>query len=461
MIVSKPWLMLKHIVAFSPALLFFGALLDGIDVAKADNPIVQTIYTADPAPLVHDGRVYLYTGHDEDGSTTYTMRDWHLFSSADMVNWQDHGTPMSLATFSWANANAWAGQVIPRNDKFYYYVPIRQKTGAMGIGVGVSDSITGPFRDAIGRPLVENNQIDPTVFIDDDGQAYMYWGNPDLWYVKLNKDMISYSGSPVKVQLTTAGFGTRSGNAQRPTTFEEAPWIYKRNGLYYLIYAANCCSEDIRYSTGPTATGPWTYRGVIMATEGKSFTNHPGIIDFNNASYFFYHNGALTGGSGYTRSVAVERFGYNSDNTIPIIRMSTGGPSQVGTLNPYVRQEAETMAWSSGIKTEVCTEGGIDVSQINNGDYIKVKGVAFGAGAKSFTARVASATSGGKVELRLGSATGTLVGTCTVSGTGGWQTWTTVTCPISGAIDTQDLYFRFTGSGTGTLFNFNWWQFGT
>jgi hypothetical protein len=431
-----------------------------IGMAKADNPIVQAIYTTDPAPVVYNDRVYVFTGQDEDGATTYVMKNWHVYSSVDMANWQDHGSPLHLSDFSWANANAWAGQVIARNNKFYYYVPIRQNSGAMAIGVAVSDTITGPYKDALGKPLVPpDNMIDPTVFIDDGGQAYLYWGNPGLSYVKLNSDMISYSGSVNKVSLTTAGFGSRSGKADRPTTFEEAPWIYKRNGQYYLIYAANCCSEDIRYSTGPSATGPWTYRGVIMATEGRSFTNHPGIIDYKNNSYFFYHNGALPGGGGYQRSVAVERFVYNSDGTIPTIKMSTAGPPQLGTLDPYVRQEAETMAFSSGIKTETCSEGGMAVSYIDNNDYIKVKGVGFGSnGAKSFSARVASANSGGKIELRLGSTSGTLIGTCTVTGTGSWTTWATVTCPISGATGTQDLFFKFTG-GSGSLFNFNWWQF--
>lgn len=197
-----------------------------------------------------------------------------------------------------------------------------------------------------------------------------------------------------------------------------------------------------------------------MASSGRSFTNHPAIIDFAGNSYFFYHNGALNGGSGYTRSVAVEKFTYNSDGTIPTIAMTTNGAPQVGTLNPYVRVEAETIAWSSGVKTEVCSEGGMAVSFIENGDYIKVKGVAFGSGANSFTARVSSGTSGGKIELRLGSATGTLVGTCNVAGTGSWTTWATVTCSVSGATNTQDLYLRFTG-GSGSLFNFNWWQFGS
>jgi hypothetical protein len=438
------------------------ALVPGLRpaAARADNPIIQTIYTADPAPLVYNGRVYLYTGHDEDNSTYFTMKEWRVWSSADMVNWTDHGSPLNLASFSWASANAWAGQTIYRNGKFYWYVPMTVRaTGQMGIGVAVSNSPTGPFTDAIGHPLVSNGQIDPTVFIDDDGQAYLYWGNPDLWYVKLNPDMTSYAGSPAKIALTTAGFGTRTGDAARPTLFEEGPWVYKRNGLYYIVFAAKCCSEFIAYSTAPGPTGPWTYRGTIMPTQGSSFTNHPGVIDFNGGSYFFYHNGALPGGGGYTRSVAVEKFAYRADGTIPTITMTTTGAPQIGTLNPYTRQEAETIAWESGVETEPAAEGGMDVGYIENGDYLKVKGVAFGAGASSFTARVASGTAGGRIELRLDSPTGTLAGTCAVPGTGGWQAWTTVSCPTSGATGTHDLYLRFTG-GTGYLMNVNWWQFG-
>ena len=437
------------------SLIVMGVAIPG--TARADNPIVQTIYTADPAPLVHNGRVYLYTGHDEDGSSYFTMKEWRVWSSADMVNWTDHGSPLDLADFSWASSNAWAGQAVERNGKFYWYVPMQVRaTGRMAIGVAVADSPTGPFRDALGRPLADTNEIDPSVFIDDDGQAYLYWGNPNLWYVKLNPDMISYPGSPTKIPLSTAGFGTRTGDANRPTLYEEGPWVHKRGGTYYLTFAAKCCSEFIAYSTAPGPLGPWTYRGTVMPTQGGSFTNHPGIVDFNGGSYFFYHNGALPGGGGYTRSVAVEKFSYRADGTIPTITMTTAGAPQVGTLDPYVRQEAETIAFESGVETEAAGAGRA-VSFIDNGDWIKVKGTAFGTGAASFTARVASATSGGRIEVRLGGSTGTLAGTCTVPGTGGWQSWTTVSCPVT-ATGTQDLYLRFTGGG-GSLFNLDWWQF--
>ncbi|XXV07811.1 glycoside hydrolase family 43 protein [Sorangium sp. So ce1335] len=428
----------------------------------ADNPIVQTIYTADPAPMVHDGTLYLYTTHDEDtASTFFSMNEWRVYSSTDMVNWTDRGSPLKFKDFSWAKADAWAGQVAHRNGKFYFYIPTTSRTlNRMVIGVAVSDSPVGPFEDALGRPLITANcgDIDPTVFVDDDGQAYLYWGNPNLCYVKLNEDMISYQGEVVRVPMTAESFGERTGSAERPTLYEEGPWLYKRDGMYYLAYPAGGIPEYIAYSTSSSPTGPWTYRGVIMPTEGGSFTNHPGIIDYKDSSYFFYHNGALPGGDGYHRSVAVERFTYNADGTIPTITMTEEGPPGVGPLDPYVMTEAETIAWSSGVETEACSEGGMNVTSIEDGDYIKVKDVDFGSGAVSFDARVASATSGGSIELRLDSTTGTLVGTCTVEGTGGPQTWVTTSCAVDGATGTHDLYLKFTG-GDGPLFNFNWWKF--
>ena len=444
--------------------LAFAGLTMRPSASVADNPIVQTNYTADPAPMVYEGRLYLYTSHDEDVTVNnfFTMNDWRLYSTVDMVNWTDHGSPAGYRTFSWGTGDAWAPHGVPRNGKFYLYVPINNSTGSK-IGVAVANSPAGPFTDALGKALISTGggNIDPNVFIDDDGQAYLYWGNPDLYYVRLNADMISFPGSPTKTSLTTAGFGARS-NSDRATAYEEGPWFYKRGSLYYLVYPADGTPEKISYTTSTGPLGPWMYRGDIMAKEtgaGSSFTNHPGVIDYKGHSYFFYHNGALPGGGGYKRSVCVEEFTYNADGTMPMSRMSTTGPASLAPLSPYQQVEAETIAFSSGLKTEVCSEGGIDVTQISNGDYIKVKGVDFGTGAVSFDARVASAASGGNIELRLDSQTGTLVGTCTVAGTGGAQTWMTKTCTVSGATGMHDLYLKFTGGSGASLFNFNWWKF--
>ena len=298
-----------------------GLVLTVIAPARADNPIVQHIYTADPSPLVHNGRVYLYTGHDEDGSTFFTMREWRVWSSADMVNWTDHGSPMSLATFSWAKQDAWAGQAVERNGKFYWYVPVVTKaTGRPAIGVGVSDSPTGPFRDAIGRPLVENGEIDPSVMIDDDGQAYLYWGS--YWgarAAKLKPNMIELDGPVV----------TPQGLAD----FWEAPFMFKRNGLYYMMYAANdtngCVTSSSyacqRYATATNPMGPWTHRGVVLG-QVSSTTNHAGVAQFNGQWYMVYHNAQAPGGGNYRRSVAVDLLNFNADGTMQRVNQTTTGP---------------------------------------------------------------------------------------------------------------------------------------
>ena len=180
--------------------------------AHAQNPFVQTWFTSDPAPMVHNGRMYVYTGHDEDNADFFWMQEWRVYSTADMVNWQDHGSPLALESFSWADDRAWASQTIERDGKFYWYICAHSTISkGMAIGVAVSDSPTGPFRDALGKPLFENgswDHIDPTVMIDDDGQAWLMWGNPQCYYLKLNRDMISYSGELGRLDMTEEAFGS-------------------------------------------------------------------------------------------------------------------------------------------------------------------------------------------------------------------------------------------------------------
>jgi arabinoxylan arabinofuranohydrolase len=435
---------------------------------NAQNPIVQTYFTADPAPMVHDGTVYVYTSHDEDSTVNnfFTMYDWRCYSSKDMVNWTDHGAVASLKSFTWHEKTngAWAPQCIERNGKFYLYVPIHGE----GIAVLVSDSPTGPFSDPIGKRLIDSDHIwqdiDPTVAIDDKGQAYLYWGNPSLWYVKLNEDMVSYDRSIgqngiVSIEMTAESFGTKAGRDGKPgTTYTEGPWFYKRNSLYYMIYAAEGIPEYISYSTANSPEGPWAYKGHIMKrADHLAFTNHAGVIDFKGNSYFFYHDQALSKGEGFKRSSSVEQFTYNADGSIPLITPTKEGVTKsVSSLNPYTRVQAETIAWSEGLKTGGDSKTGVYVTKIDNGDYIKVRSVDFGKGAKTFEASVASASAGGKIEIRLGDRNGELLGTIDVKNTGGLQKWATVKGKVKKATGVQDICLIFKG-GEGELFNFDWW----
>jgi hypothetical protein len=476
--------------------------------AKAQNPFVQTWCTSDPAPLVHNDRMYVYTGHDEDNADFFWMQEWRVYSTNDMVNWQDHGSPLALESFSWADDRAWASQAIERDGKFYWYICAHSKiSNGMAIGVAVSDTPTGPFKDAIGKPLFENgswDHIDPTVMIDDDGQAWLMWGNPQCYYLKLNRNMISYSGELGRLDMTEEAFGSpvmskRKKGKKYKDSYVEGPWLRKVDSskfkvesskVYQLLYAAGGVPEHISYSTAPHPTGPWTYAGEIMPLcDTKSFTNHCGVADYRGHSYFFYHTGKLPKGGGFGRSVAVEEFKYNNDGSFPTIMPTDEGVKPIATFSPYRKVEAETMAFSRGVKTEQNDEIGVYVTEIHNGDYIKLQNVKFdGNTPKQFTARVASGLRGGQIEVRLDSLNGPMLARLEVPGTGGWEKWQTLSAPLQllpsvtsfpnrsnsaiaqggekeasprGGMEgaaTHDLYFAFTGRKGPKLFNFDWWQ---
>lgn len=427
---------------------------------SAENPIIQTSFTPDPAPVIYGDELWVYTGRDRDGDNDfYYMTGWQAFSTKDMKNWTNHGCFLEDDEYSWCNANdAWASQCIERNGKYYFYFTTTAKTGGgRAIGVGVADNTAGPFKDVLGKPLAGPNwdYIDPTVIIDDDGQAWLMFGNPKCYYVKLKEDMVTLDGQIKSFDMTEQAFGTgKNGSA-----YGEGPWIYKHNNMYYLVYAGFYGSdggESMCYSYGPTVTGPWTFGGQITG-QSNCFTTHGGIIDYKDHSYMFYHMNGLKGGGTFNRSAAVEEFTYNSDGTIPKIKTGTNGPDQIESLNPFERTEAETMCWESGIGTEKCSEGGLDVCNIEKGDYVKVAGVDFGNGAESFTASVASDTDGGTLELHIDDVKGPVIGALEIKGTGGWQKWEEVSCDVS--VDGEhDLYLVFNG-GSGYLYNVDWWKF--
>ncbi len=450
----------------------FGAIILAIALTISFNtyaqkpnayPIIQTKYTADPAPLVYNDTVFLYTSHDEDDAMGFKMYDWLLYSSTDMVNWTEHGVVASLKNFEWVpyDNGAWAVQCIERNGKFYLYCPM---PGGVGIGVLVADSPYGPFKDPLGKPLIRNSNhdIDPTVLIDDDGQAYMYWGNPKVYYVKLNEDMISYSGDIVEEPTT-------------PKNYQEGPWVWKRNGHYYMAYASTCCPEGIGYAMSKSPTGPWEYKGMIIDASELTRGNHPGIIEYKGKSYCFGHSYDLlkhiTPKFYERRSVDMDEMVYNPDGTIQNRKyFSVEGPKQIGTLDPFTRVEAETMAWSEGVKTmfETEWEGDFDwargkkiadrlfLTSIHHGDYIKVQGVNFGTGAKSIEVSV-SAIYGGQIEIHTGKVDGPVIATVDIDTSRELGIWKTFTAPVKKVSGVHDLYFVF--KGDKDLFNFDWWKF--
>ncbi|SFW75494.1 Glycosyl hydrolases family 43 [Sinomicrobium oceani] len=303
-----------------PGLMF---LLCSILSVRAQNPVITHKYTADPAAMVYNDSVYLYTGHDEAAKDFhyYDMKEWLVFSSADMVNWKEHKVPLRVRDFSWAQSDAWASQVIARNGKFYWYATLMHGSiDGKAIGVAVADNPLGPFRDALGKALITNDMtkataiswddLDPTVFIDDDGQAYLYWGNTVCYYARLKDNMIELDGPIHTVDLPD---------------FTEAPWIHKQGDWYYLSYASQF-PEKISYAMSRSVTGPWEYRGILNEIAGNSNTNHQSIIHYKGKDYFIYHNGGIpTDGGSYRRSVCIDYLYYNEDGTIKRIVMTSEG----------------------------------------------------------------------------------------------------------------------------------------
>ena len=288
----------------------------GQTVLYAQDPIIQTKYTADPAPMVYNDTVFLYTSHDEDDAQGYgfKMLDWQLYTSTDMVNWTDHGPIASLKDFTWRKRDngAWALQVVERNGKFYMYCPLHGN----GIGVLVSDSPYGPFKDPIGKPLVWQKEhwddIDPTVYIDDDGQAYIYNGGGGTCKGgRLKDNMMELDGA----MRTMEGL----------VDFHEATWVHKYNGKYYLSYSDNHNPGQegvegynrMRYAVSDHPLGPWKYMGIYMGGS-DCFTNHGSIVEYKGEWFAFYHSIALSGNPAL-RSVCVDRLYYNPDGTIRMV----------------------------------------------------------------------------------------------------------------------------------------------
>ncbi len=432
-------------------------------VGRADYPVVWQHYAADPTGIEYNGRLYIYCSNDDDNGTNgYVMHSFTCFSTDDLKNWTDHGVVFQVPlNASWASLS-WAPSVVSNRNTLYLYFG----NGAANIGVATSSVPTGPFVDARGSALITGSTpgaststqwlFDPCAFVDSDGQPYLYFGGQyptNARVILLNTNMTSASGSAMPVFATN---------------FFEASYMHKRAGTYYFTYSTRPEAGMVIYGeTGSSPTNGFVPRGTVLPNPPVNVynNNHSSIFSYQGNWYIAYHNRALAKLNGlsdaaavYKRSLCLDRINYNADGAIQQVTITTNGLPQLKYLDPFSRVEAETMAQESGIKTEVCNEGGLDVGYITNGCWIRVRGVDFRSGAATFTARVASGSSGGNIELRLDSSTGTLVGTCPVPGTGGWQAWTTRSCPVSGASGVHDLYLRFTG-GSGYLFNVNWWQF--
>ena len=488
------------------------------------NPLITHKYGADPYALAYDGRVYIYMTNDDQGSSYENgnlkyndyglIKSINIISSADMVNWTDHGSVPVAGTdgiAKWAG-NSWAPaaahKVIDGKDKFFLYFC----NGAGGVGVLEADSPVGPWTDPRGKALVDRNTIgvgytqndpnaanptvwifDPAVLADDDGNGYLYFGggvpndgataadanNPKTARViKLGDDMVSLA-------YETDSQDPGAIVIDAPCMFENSG-IHKYNGKYYYSYCTNFAGQryegypgdgQLCYMVSDSPTGPFEYVGLLMDNPYSFFgvggNNHHAVFEFDNKWYITYHaqtlNKAIVGNGetkGY-RSTHINEIGFYSNGKVKKIIGDYEGVSQLTELNPYIQNEAETIGWQSGINTSVLEETNstptqtvnMQLTDIHDGDWLAISGADFGEnGASAFEANIASAV-GGKIEIRIDSTIGDVIGTLEVASTGGENVWKKFSCDVKNITGVHNIFLMFEGSGTENLLNMDNWKF--
>lgn len=295
-------------------------------IVTSGNPVLTDAYTADPAALVYHDTLYIFAGHDEQqiGKEGFLMNDWLLYATTDMINWKSYGPVLQTTAFAWASGQAWASHVVAKNGKFYWYVTVEHATiPGKSIGVAVADRPEGPYTDALGHALITNDMtrqtdifwddIDPAVLIDDNGQAYLYWGNTVCKWAKLKDNMVELDGEIHTIDLPS---------------YTEAPWVHKRGNLYYLSFAAQF-PEVIDYAVSSSPEGPWEYKGRLNDLVPDSPTNHQAIVEYKGQWYFIYHNGKLSDGGEFRRSVCIDSLTYEPDGSLRKIQQTESGVRKI------------------------------------------------------------------------------------------------------------------------------------
>ncbi|WP_222841466.1 family 43 glycosylhydrolase [Hymenobacter sp. BT188] len=397
-----------------------------IGTASAQNPFITNQFTADPTARVFGDKVYVYPSHDipcgpgRGRIGWFCMEDYHVFSSNNLTDWTDHGVIVTQNKVPWVKPDSysmWAPDCIYRNGKYYFYFPTTPKdtTNVKGftIGVAVADKPTGPF---VPQPLPIKNVrgIDPNVFIDKDGQAYLYWSQGDIFGAKLKENMLELASEPKTLgELPTKGL-------------KEGPYVFERNGTYYLTYphVANK-TERLEYATSTSPLGPFKVQGVIMDESSTGcWTNHHSLLEFKNQWYLFYHHNDLSPNFDKNRSVRIDSLSFAPDGSIRKVKPTLRGvgltdAKQKIQLDRYSRLSAsgasvaflDTANKFQGWKTVLA----------NNQAWVQYNGVAFGKQTlKTATMRVA-APSGGTVQVRVDGATGPVLVQVVVPKGDQWQ----------------------------------------
>ncbi|HDQ45379.1 MAG TPA: carbohydrate-binding protein [bacterium] len=392
-----------------------------INNGTAQNPLILDQFTADPSAREFGGRVYVYPSHDEHcGTDWFCMKDYHVFSSENLTDWTDHGVIVSQENVQWVDSTTnsmWAPDCIEKDGKYYFYFPAisKDKTDGrrgMRIGVAVSGTPYGPFIPEP-EPIPDVRGIDPNPFIDKDGQAYLYWaGNKRLYGARLRDNMLELASEPEEIR-------------DLPDGFKEGPYLFERNGIYYLTYPhVPETTERLEYAVGDNPMGPFRTAGVIMdESPAGCWTNHHSIIEYRGQWYLFYHHNDLSPDFDKNRSIRADSLFFNEDGTIrkviPTLRgvglTDAGREIQIdrysalgetGASIAFIDEEDRFKGWKTRLE--------------NEGAWIRYNSVDFGdADLQSVVVKAVSGK-GGTVTLQLDDLDGLVIAQVEIPETTDW-----------------------------------------
>lgn len=395
--------------------------------ADAQNPIVRNQYSADPSARVFGDRVYVYPSHDilaTEGKGRvgwFCMEDYHVFSSANLTDWTDHGMLITQNKIPWVKPDSysmWAPDCIERNGKFYFYFPTSPKdTVAYGrgfrIGVAIADKPTGPFIPQP-EPIKDVRGIDPNVFIDKDGQAYIYWSAGNIYGAKLKANMLELD-SEVKILGELPNKGLKEG-----------PYLFERNGIYYLTYPhVENKIERLEYAISNSPLGPFKVTGVIMdESESGCWTNHHSLIEFKNQWYLFYHDKDYSPKFDKARSIRADSLFFNADGTIKKVIPTLRG---IGVTKATTEIQIDRYSAHSNEGTAIdfidTTNRFSGWKTIFNkaGAWIQYNSVDFGNKPIKTVSVNAMSETGGTLQIRTGSIIGPLVSEINIPKSSNWK----------------------------------------
>jgi Glycosyl hydrolases family 43/Carbohydrate binding module (family 6) len=410
-------LSLRHFLCAGVALLQASAVF-------ATNPLIMDQFTADPTARVFEGKIYVYPSHDIKAPPEYkgrpnwfVMEDYHVFSSENLTDWQDHGVILRQTDVEWANPTAyamWAPDSVFKEGKYYFYFPAIAKSGGFKIGVAIADKPYGPFKP-VATPIEGVSGIDPCVFIDKDGNAYLFYSLNKVFVAKLKPNMVEIDGEPTVIaNLPTKGL-------------LEGPFVFERNGIYYLTYPhVENKTERLEYSTSNSAMGPFKPAGVILDESASGcWTVHHSIVEYQGQWYLFYHDKDLSPSFDKNRAIRADKLFFNTDGTIRKVTPTLRGVGLVQAKSP-IQIDRYSAISDAGVAVSFLDEAnphaGWKTTFSAAKSWVRFNEVDFGRGAQKTIEVRAKSRGGGALEIRLDRQDGPVIGRVKVSRGTEWQT---------------------------------------